>query len=40
MGKRVWVVLQQREGQLSRISWEAVAAAQKLANALRTALRD
>ena len=31
MGKRVWVVLQQREGQLSRISWEAVAAAQKLA---------
>ena len=31
MAKRVWVVLQHREGQLPRISWEAAAAAQKLA---------
>lgn len=31
---KVWVVVQQREGQLPRISWEAVAAAQKLAGAL------
>ena len=31
MATRVWVVLQQREGQLPRISWEAAAAAQKLA---------
>ena len=28
---KIWVVVQQREGQLPRISWEAVAAAQKLA---------
>ncbi|HYU33960.1 MAG TPA: electron transfer flavoprotein subunit alpha/FixB family protein [Thermoanaerobaculia bacterium] len=28
---RIWVVVQQREGQLPRISWEAIAAAQKLA---------
>ena len=34
MAKRVWVVLQHREGQLPRISWEAAAAAQKLAAAL------
>jgi electron transfer flavoprotein alpha subunit len=27
----VWVVVQQREGQLPRISWEAIAAAQRLA---------
>lgn len=33
MAKRVWVVLQHREGQLPRISWEAAAAAQKLAAA-------
>lgn len=31
---KVWVVVQQREGQLPRISFEAVAAAQKLAAAL------
>ncbi|HEY4575222.1 MAG TPA: electron transfer flavoprotein subunit alpha/FixB family protein [Thermoanaerobaculia bacterium] len=31
MANGVWVVLQQREGQLPRISFEAVAAAQKLA---------
>ncbi|HJX27212.1 MAG TPA: electron transfer flavoprotein subunit alpha/FixB family protein [Thermoanaerobaculia bacterium] len=31
---KVWVVVQQREGQLPRISFEAVAAAQKLATAL------
>jgi len=31
MASHVWVVLQQREGQISRISWEAVGAAQKLA---------
>jgi electron transfer flavoprotein alpha subunit len=30
---KIWVVVQQREGQLPRISWEAVAAAQKLAQA-------
>ncbi len=30
---RIWVVPQVREGQLSRISWEAVAAAQRLAAA-------
>jgi electron transfer flavoprotein alpha subunit len=30
---KIWVVVQQREGQLPRISWEAVAAAQKLATA-------
>ncbi len=34
MANGVWVVLQQREGQFPRISWEAVAAAQKLAAAL------
>ena len=37
MANRVWVVLQQREGQVSRISWEAVAAAQKLAARPRAA---
>ncbi|HEX9941315.1 MAG TPA: electron transfer flavoprotein subunit alpha/FixB family protein [Thermoanaerobaculia bacterium] len=31
MPDRVWVVLQHREGQLPRISWEAAGAAQKLA---------
>jgi electron transfer flavoprotein alpha subunit len=31
MANQVWVVLQHREGQLPRISWEAAAAAQKLA---------
>ncbi len=31
---KIWVVVQQREGQLPRISWEAVAAAQKLAQSL------
>ena len=31
MASLVWVVLQPREGQISRISWEAVGAAQKLA---------
>ena len=30
---KIWVVVQKREGQLPRISWEAVAAAQKLAAA-------
>jgi electron transfer flavoprotein alpha subunit len=34
MADHVWVVLQHREGQVSRISWEAIAAAQKLAAAL------
>ena len=34
MANRVWVVLQHREGQLPRISWEAAAAAQKLAAGL------
>lgn len=34
MSNRVWVVLQQREGQLPRIAWEAAAAAQKLAAGL------
>jgi electron transfer flavoprotein alpha subunit len=34
MADRVWVVLQHREGQLLRISWEAAAAAQKLAAGL------
>jgi electron transfer flavoprotein alpha subunit len=33
-GKTVWIVLQQRDGKVSRISWEAVAAGQKLAAAL------
>ncbi|HTQ79738.1 MAG TPA: electron transfer flavoprotein subunit alpha/FixB family protein [Thermoanaerobaculia bacterium] len=31
MAKKVWVVLQQRDGQIARMSWEAIAAAQKLA---------
>jgi electron transfer flavoprotein alpha subunit len=31
MSSSVWVVLQHREGQISRLSWEAVGAAQKLA---------
>ena len=31
MAKKVWVVLQQRDGQVARMSWEAIAAAQKLA---------
>jgi electron transfer flavoprotein alpha subunit len=30
----VWAVLQQREGQLARMSWEAIAAAQQLAAAV------
>lgn len=34
MADRIWVVLQHREGQVSRISWEAIAAAQKLAATL------
>jgi electron transfer flavoprotein alpha subunit len=34
MSNRVWVVLQHREGQLPRISWEAAGAAQKLAQTL------
>jgi electron transfer flavoprotein alpha subunit len=34
MANRVWVVLQHREGTFPRISWEAVAAAQKLASDL------
>lgn len=34
MANRVWVVLQHREGTFPRISWEAVAAAQKLASEL------
>jgi len=34
MASPVWVVLQHREGQISRISWEAVGAAQKLAASL------
>jgi len=32
--KKVWIVLQQRDGKVSRISWEAVVAGQKLAAAL------
>jgi electron transfer flavoprotein alpha subunit len=34
MADRVWIVLQHREGQLPRISYEAVAAGQKLARSL------
>ncbi|HVR95852.1 MAG TPA: electron transfer flavoprotein subunit alpha/FixB family protein [Thermoanaerobaculia bacterium] len=34
MADRVWIVLQPRDGQLSRISWEAVAAGQRLAGLL------
>jgi electron transfer flavoprotein alpha subunit len=30
---KVWIVLQQREGRVSRISWEAIAAGQRLAAA-------
>ncbi|HEX2162850.1 MAG TPA: electron transfer flavoprotein subunit alpha/FixB family protein [Thermoanaerobaculia bacterium] len=30
----VWIVLQQREGRVSRLSWEAIAAGQRLARAL------
>jgi electron transfer flavoprotein alpha subunit len=35
--RRIWVVLQLREGQVSRVSWEAVAAAQRLAAAVGAA---
>ena len=31
MATKIWVVLQQREGQIARMSWEAIAAAQQLA---------
>src|SRR4029077_12823250 len=31
---KVWIVLQLREGQVSRISWEAVGAGQRLAETL------
>ena len=34
MANGVWVVLQHREGQISRLSWEAIGAAQKLAATL------
>lgn len=34
MADRIWIVLQQRDGKISRISWEAVAAGQKLAAAV------
>lgn len=34
MANNVWIVLQQREGKLARVSWEAIAAGQKLAAAL------
>lgn len=34
MANRVWVVVQLRDGQVSRISWEAIAAAQRLAGTL------
>jgi electron transfer flavoprotein alpha subunit len=34
MAGRVWIVLQQRDGRLHRMSWEAVAAGQRLATAL------
>ena len=34
MANQVWVVLQHKDGQFPRISWEAVAAAQKLAGEL------
>jgi electron transfer flavoprotein alpha subunit len=36
MADRVWVVLQHKDGQFPRISWEALAAAQKLAGTLGT----
>jgi electron transfer flavoprotein alpha subunit len=32
--KRVWIVLQQREGKLHRMSWEAIVAGQRLAAAI------
>ncbi len=31
MSKKIWAVAQQREGELNRMSWEAIVAAQKLA---------
>lgn len=31
--RKIWIVLQQREGKISRMSWEALAAGQKLAAA-------
>jgi electron transfer flavoprotein alpha subunit len=34
MGNQVWVVVQLRDGQVSRISWEAIGAAQRLAGQL------
>lgn len=34
MANNVWIVLQHREGKLARVSWEAIAAGQKLAAAL------
>ncbi|HVT57909.1 MAG TPA: electron transfer flavoprotein subunit alpha/FixB family protein [Thermoanaerobaculia bacterium] len=34
--RRVWVVLQLKEGQVPRVSWDAVAAAQRLAGLLGT----
>ena len=34
MAKKVWVVLQQREGRLHRMSREAIAAGQRLAGAI------
>lgn len=34
MANNVWIVLQQREGKLARVSWEALAAGQRLAAAL------
>jgi len=34
MADNVWIVLQQREGKLARVSWEALAAGQRLAAAL------
>jgi electron transfer flavoprotein alpha subunit len=34
MANRVWAVVQLRDGQVSRISWEAIGAAQRLAAAL------
>ena len=33
MAKKVWIVLQHRDGRLPRIAWEAIAAGQKLAAA-------
>ena len=34
MAKQIWVVVQLRDGQVSRISWEAIGAAQRLAGQL------